>query len=159
MSRVEIMMEMKRMIEENPALAISEWQGTCKYVVGEMISLEVKDLHEMNVNGVQRPGEERVMPVELAVASAATSFGVIFHLVAFNQGVEVDSAEVVFYGTVNKAEFLGIIEGNTGITKPIITLKVNSTAHKGKVSEIAAIAAERSPILSSLSERVTLHII
>ncbi|GKV67310.1 MULTISPECIES: OsmC family protein [unclassified Sporosarcina] len=159
MSRVEIMMEMKKKIEENPSLAISEWQGICKYVVGELVSLEVKDLQEMNFKGLLKPGEERVMPVELMVAAAASSFGVIFHMEAFNQGITVDSAEVVFYGTVNKAEYLGIKEGNSGITKPMITLKVHSSAYKGKVAEVAAIAAERSPILSSLNERVKLHII
>ncbi|WP_301109999.1 OsmC family protein [Sporosarcina sp.] len=158
MSRVEIMVEMKRMIEENPSLAISEWQGTCKYVVGEMISLEVKDLQEMHVKGV-KPGENQVMPIELMFAAAANSFGLLFHLEAYNEGIIVDSAEVIFNGTVNKAKFLGIQSGNSGITKPMITLKVTSAANKGKLSEIAAIAAERSPILSSLNERVTLHIL
>lgn len=159
MSRVEIMMQMKKIIEENPSLSISEWQGTCKYVVGELVSIEVKDLHEMNLTGVMKPGEEQVMPVEMMVAAAASSFAVIFHMEAFTQGVVVDSAEVIFNGTVNKAQFLGIEEGNSGITKPSITLKVSSPTHKGKVSEIAAIAAGRSPILSSLNERVTLYII
>ncbi|WP_303969167.1 OsmC family protein [Sporosarcina ureae] len=158
MSTTKIMTEIKRLIEQDPSLAISEWQGTCHYVVGEMISLETKDLHEIDLGGFAKPGEKQVMPIELLIAAATTSFGVTFHLEAHNQGVIVDRAEIVFSGVCDKAPFLGIQSGNSGITKPMIVLSAQSATNKGHLAEIAAIAIERSPILSSLKEDVTLHI-
>ncbi|ARK24056.1 hypothetical protein SporoP37_04740 [Sporosarcina sp. P37] len=158
MSTTKIMTEIKKLIEKDPSLAISEWQGTCRYVVGEMISLETKDLQEIDLQGIAQPGEKQVMPIELLIAAAATSFGVTFHLEAHQQGVTVDSAEIVFNGICDKAPFLGIKSGDSGITKPMISLSAESTTNKGHLSEIAAIAIERSPILSSLKEKVILHI-
>lgn len=158
MSTTKIMTEIKRLIEQDPSLAISEWQGTCHYVVGEMMSLETKDLHEIDLEGVAKPGEKQVMPIELLIAAATTSFGVTFHLEAHNQGVTIDRAEIVFSGVCDKAPFLGIQSGDSGIMKPMIVLSAESTTNKGHLAEIAAIAIERSPILSSLKEQVTLHI-
>lgn len=158
MSTVNIMNEIKKIIQEDPSLAISEWQGTCQYVVGEMISLETKDLHEIDLQGIAKPGEKQVMPIELLIAAATTSFGVTFHLEAHNQGVTVDRAEIIFSGVCDKASFLGIASGNSGIMKPMIVLSAESETNKGHLAEIAAIAVERSPILSSLKEPVTLHV-
>ncbi|PIC79183.1 hypothetical protein CSV75_13125 [Sporosarcina sp. P18a] len=158
MSTTKIMNEMKKLIEADPSLAISEWKGTCHYVVGEMMSLETKDLQEIDLKGIAKPGEKQVMPIELLIAAATTSFGVTFHLEAYNQGVTVDRAEIVFTGVCDKAPFLGIQSGNSGIMKPMIVLSAESTTNKGQLAEIAAIAVERSPILSSLKEEVILHI-
>lgn len=159
MNRVEVLMEMKRRIEEQPSLAISEWQGTCKYIVGELASVEVKDLQGMDLSDVLRPGEKLFLPTELLIAAAATSFGLIFHLQAASEGITVDEAEIIFYGTLDKSGFLGVRGGRIGITKPMLTIKANSDAPKGKLAEMAAISTERSPILSSLNEEVKLHVL
>src|SRR5699024_12489555 len=108
MSTTKLMSEIKRLIEQDPLLAISEWQGTCHYVVGEMISLETKDLHEIDLEGFAKPGEKQVMPIELLIAAATTSFGVTFHLEAHNQGVIVDRSELVFSGVCDKRPYLEI---------------------------------------------------
>ena len=158
MSTTKIMTEIKKMIIEDPSLAISEWQGTCHYIVGEMMSLETKDLHELDIKDVIKPGQKHVMPIELLIAAATTSFGVTFHLEAATQGITVDSAEIVFSATCDKAPFLGIKTGNAGLTRPMIVLSAESTTNQGQLAEIAAIAIERSPILSSLNEEVKLHI-
>lgn len=159
MARTEIMMQMKKMIEANPGLAVSDWQGTCRYVVGQLVSLETKDLQEIDLQGVLKPGEKIVLPIELLVSAAATSFGMNFHLQAAEEGLVVDSAEVKFYATVNKAQYLGVEQGNGGIMNPIITLEAHSAAPKGRLAEMAALAVERSPILTGLKQPVALHII
>ncbi|MDV6378167.1 OsmC family protein [Sporosarcina sp. GW1-11] len=158
MGKVEIMTQMKKMIEKDPKLAISEWQGTCNYVVGELVSLKTTDLNEIKIEDIAKPGEKQVVPVELFVASAVTSFGMTFHLEAHNEGVIIDKAKIIFSGTFDKAPFLGIKSGHSGVTSPMIVLSAESATNKGKVAEIAAIAIERSPVLTSLKEQVTLHI-
>lgn len=158
MSTVRTMSEMKKLIEEDPSLGISEWQGTSTYVVGELVAVKTVDLSHIKIEEIVKPEEKPVVPVELFVASAATSFGMTFHLQAHQEGIIVDSATVVFSGTFDKAPFLGINEGHSGITNPMIVLTVESATTKGKLAEIAAIAIGRSPVLSSLKEQVTLHI-
>ncbi|WP_240315724.1 OsmC family protein [Sporosarcina sp. PTS2304] len=155
---MEIMNYMKRKIEEDPSLAKSEWQGTCNYVVGELVSLKTVDLNEINVDDVAKPGEMQVVPVELFIAAATTSFGMTFHLAAHNEGIVIDKANIVFSGTFDKAAFLGMIDGYSGITRPMLVLSVESSTNKGKLAEIAAIAIERSPVLSGIKEQVVLHI-
>lgn len=157
MNKIEMINTLKSMIEADPSLAVSEWQGTFTYEAGEMTSMKLEDLNGIEMEGMPAPKPGELKPVEMSVVAAANCFSLTFHVEAYNAGIAIDKAQIVFTGKFDKAPFLGISEGNSGMTEPTLELTVDSSTSKEDIEKIALIALKRSPVLSSFKEQVVLN--
>lgn len=95
-------------------------------------------------------------PVEYLLAGAAGCFAIGFEIFASRQDVKLEQLSIDIEGNLDLATFFGFVDGERGITQPVIKLKVMADAPREKIKKIAEQALEASVVLNSLKAKVEL---
>lgn len=154
MNKMEMISQMKKMIEADPALNISEWEATFNFVNGELVSKKLIDLNAMNIEGLPERAAGDITAVEMFVLASANCYVTSLFVLAYNEKMPLEKVQIVFSGKFAKSPFLGITAGHSGMTEPTLTLTVETSASADELKKLATTALERSPVLSSLNEPV-----
>ena len=158
MNKFDMINQMAKMIEADPSLDVSEWQATFNFADGELVSKELVDLNAIEFEGMPERAPGDMTAVELSVMAAANCYVTSLFLLAYNEKMPIEKAEIVFTGKFAKAPFLGLTEGYTGISDPTLVLTAESSAPTDEFNNLATRAFDRSPVLSSLNAPVAFTI-
>ncbi|MDE5414342.1 OsmC family protein [Alkalihalobacterium chitinilyticum] len=148
-------------IKKDPTLKMRNWAAQVKWENGVKNLVKIRDFENIVMDEPETLGgtDEGPNPVEMLIGSAASCFAITFEVLASQNGITIEAVTVDIEAGLNAAVFLGLEEGDGGITNPVITLKAETSAPKEIVEEIAKVAFVKSPVLASLSTEIHVKVV
>lgn len=107
-------------IKTDPALDVSEQKNTLQFKADELERITLEDLNAIEMEGMPEPKEGELTAVEMSVVAAAQCYATTLHLQAYNEGILLNEVMITFTTKFDRAPFLSIREGNTGMYDPVI---------------------------------------
>lgn len=147
-------------MKEDHSQKIKSWQAKVTWETGVKNAVQIRDFAPIIMDEPQPLGgsDEGANPVEMLIGTAGSCFAITFEVLASQQGIHLDSVEVIVDADLNAAVFLGLEEGEGGIINPTIHLHAKTSASKKQIEEIANIALQKSPVLASMKSDLQLEI-
>ena len=139
-------------IQEDPTLKLKKWSVHAAWQTGVKNQVTIREFPPVIMDEPLPLGgtDEGPNPVEMLIGAAASCYAITFELLATQQGITHHEVTAEVEANLNAAVFLGLEEGDGGITDTVITLKAVTSADKAQVEEIANAALGKSPVLASL---------
>lgn len=159
-------------VSANPELGKSEFRARNRWIKGSHNHSTITDFYCAGEERVHEEpfeldnGEHQVLlgndeganPVEQVLHGLAGCVTTTFVYYAAAQGVEIDEVESELTGHLDLQGLLGTAPVKPGYTDVQIKLRVKSDAPVEKLQELATLAQNRSPVLSTVSSPVDLAV-
>lgn len=156
---LEALKQTKQKLQQMPEAAIAtkaaniSWQSGLKHDIEVGTYHFTTDMPEHIGGNATHSG-----PGGYLLGAIGSCLATTFEMLATEDGVTLDSVNITLEGTINPAVFLGISEGYAGYSDLTARFKVQSDATREVISELAETAANRSPVVASLSSKINIVI-